>query len=355
MKWLIGFLRRRPRPTSCSGLRLGTLIGTSLPRLGHLDFWVCKRRQNGGGGEQRFSFNAVVSEAAIAAGFSNIGLRLHADIVLPYFVSLADAEQSKRWLPELIAGRSIAAIAMSEPGTGSDLANIRTTADPVDGGYVLNGSKCFITNGWNADLIIVIARTTDNDSDRRHGLTALVVERDADGFTRSQPYDKIGLPYSDTTDLFFDDVWVPSENRLGAENRAFDYLATNLPQERISISVGAVAMARAAVTAATTYAKERIVFEKPLSSFQNTRFVLADADSTTEACEHMLDRALICLDAGELQRGRCGTSKALLHREAIANCRQLFAGVRWLRLPKGVSNRTNVRGCSCYANLWRIK
>ena len=123
MKWLIGFLRRRPRPTSCSGLRLGTLIGSIFAKAGALGLLGLQAPAEwGGGGEQRFSFNAVVSEAAIAAGFSNIGLRLHADIVLPYFVSLADAEQSKRWLPELIAGRSIAAIAMSEPGTGSDLS-----------------------------------------------------------------------------------------------------------------------------------------------------------------------------------------------------------------------------------------
>jgi acyl-CoA dehydrogenase len=288
----------------------------------------------GGGGGPGFSYNAVVSEASVSAGFVNVGIRLHSDIVLPYFLGLATAEQSKRWLPALVNGRLISAIAMSEPGTGSDLSGIRTTARREGNGYVLNGSKAFITNGWNADLIVVVARTSSDERDQRRGLTALVAERGMEGFTRGQPYDKIGLRYSDTTDLFFSDVWVPEENRLGAEDQAFKYLTANLPQERVSISVGAVAMARAAVSAATAYAKDRTVFGKRLASFQNTRFVLAEADTETEACEHLLDRALLSLESGELTPADAARLKLFCterQSQIVDRCLQVFGGYGYLR------------------------
>lgn len=299
--------------------------------LGLLGFQVPV--EYGGSGLDTFTFNVVTSEAAVAAGFMNVGLRLQSDIIMPYFCALADDDQKERWLPGLCSGAQIAAIAMTEPNCGSDLAGIRTRAVKRDGVYELTGSKTFITNGVNADVVIVVART-GSDSDRRDGLTLLVVDKEMGGFSRGGKANKLGLKYSDTSELFFDCVQVPVGNRLGDEGEAFRYLSFNLPQERVSISVGAVAMTRAALDKTVEYVSSREVFGSRLSSFQNTKFELASVATELEAAEQLLDQAIAHLDAGNLTPPDAAKVKLFcteVQGRAVDRCLQLFGGHGYMR------------------------
>ncbi len=253
----------------------------------------------GGGGVDDFRYNAVISEvfAASGAGASGACITLHNDICLPYFLEYADDEQRKRWLPGLASGDLMTAIAMTEPGTGSDLAGIVTTAQRDGGDYVINGSKTFISNGINADLVIVVARTGD---DPHGGLTLFIVEDGMEGFERGRNLDKIGFHAQDTAELFFNDVKVPASNRLGDEGMAFGQLIMNLPQERFSMAVGAVAGAEAAFTLTLAYAKERMAFGRPIGSFQHNRFVLAEMKTEIDLGRVFVDRLLEEHVAGRL-------------------------------------------------------
>lgn len=253
----------------------------------------------GGGGVDDFRYNAVISEvfAASGAGASGACITLHNDICLPYFLEYADDEQRKRWLPGLASGDLMTAIAMTEPGTGSDLAGIVTTAQRDGGDYVINGSKTFISNGINADLVIVVARTGE---DPHGGLTLFIVEDGMEGFERGRNLDKIGFHAQDTAELFFNDVRVPESNRLGDEGMAFGQLIMNLPQERFSLAVGAVAGAEAAFTLSLAYAKERMAFGRPIGSFQHNRFVLAEMKTEIDLGRVFVDRLLEEHIAGRL-------------------------------------------------------
>jgi alkylation response protein AidB-like acyl-CoA dehydrogenase len=253
----------------------------------------------GGGGVDDFRYNAVISEvfAASGAGASGACITLHNDICLPYFLEYADDEQRKRWLPGLASGDLMTAIAMTEPGTGSDLAGIVTTAQRDGSDYVINGSKTFISNGINADLVIVVARTGE---DPHGGLTLFIVEDGMEGFERGRNLDKIGFHAQDTAELFFNDVKVPASNRLGDEGMAFGQLIMNLPQERFSLAVGAVAGAEAAFTLTLAYAKERMAFGRPIGSFQHNRFVLAEMKTEIDLGRVFVDRLLEEHIAGRL-------------------------------------------------------
>jgi alkylation response protein AidB-like acyl-CoA dehydrogenase len=245
----------------------------------------------GGGGVDDFRYNAVISEVLVGGGGGGSGLciTLHNDICLPYFLSYATVEQKRRWLPGLASGALMSAIAMTEPGTGSDLSGISTSARREGDAYVVNGAKTFITSGINADIVIVVARTSD---DPHAGLTLLVVEDGMEGFTRGRNLEKMGLHAQDTAELFFDDVVVPVGNRLGDEGAAFFQLVANLPQERFSIAVGAVAGAEAALGIALDYAKERRAFGRPIGSFQHNRFKLAEAKTEVDLGRVFVDRLL---------------------------------------------------------------
>jgi alkylation response protein AidB-like acyl-CoA dehydrogenase len=294
--------------------------------LGLLGFQVPE--EYGGAGLDTYTYNVVVSEAAASVHFAPTGLRLHTDVVLPYFLKFTDDDQKARWLPDLASGDLMAAIAMSEPGSGSDLAGISTKARRDGDSYVISGAKTFITSGLNADLVIVVART-DVSSNRRDGLTLLVVEDGMKGFSRGRKLNKLGLKYSDTAELFFDDVHVPVANRLGDEGQAFRYLASNLPQERLSISVGAVAMATTALNDTIEYARNRKIFEQPLSSFQNTKFVLAEVATEIEAAQQFLDRAVEELDDGELSPADAAKVKLFcteMQARAVDRCLQVYGG-----------------------------
>lgn len=287
----------------------------------------------GGTGLDDYRYNMVLQEESARALVTLGTVRTQLDVVLPYFLAYADEAQRRRWFPGLAAGRLLTAIAMTEPGTGSDLAGIRTTAVRDGDTYVLNGAKTFITGGLLADLVIVVARTSTDPDDRRAGLTLLVVEDGMPGFTRGRVLDKMGIKVQDTVELAFDDVRVPVANRLGEEGAAFRYLGHNLPQERMTVAVGSVAQARAALDTTVAYVKERQVFGRTVSSFQNTKFELAAVAADIEAGQAMLDRAVLSLVDGDLSGADAARVKLFcteMQARAVDRCLQLFGGYGYM-------------------------
>ena len=290
-------------------------------------------QEYGGGGTSDFRFNAIVGEefAAAGVGGAGLGITAHNDVVTPYFVGLSTEEQARRWLPGLADGSLIGALAMTEPGTGSDLKAIRTVAHKVSQGYELSGSKTFITNGINSDVVIVAARTGTGGQAGRFSL--LVVERGMAGFARGRKLDKIGLRSQDTAELHFDRVFVPETNLLGEEGRGLQYLMGNLAEERLSIAVGAVGYARTAANWALEYVKERRAFGKPIGSFQNTKFVLAEAFATVEATQSFIDRCIVALTENTLTESEAAMAKWLatdLQKQTVDRCLQLFGGYGYM-------------------------
>jgi long-chain-acyl-CoA dehydrogenase len=253
----------------------------------------------GGGGVGDFRYNAVINEVVTAQGVaaSATCITLHNDICLPYFLGACNDEQRHRWFPGLAGGDLMSAIAMTEPGTGSDLAGISTKAVRDGDHYLVNGSKTFISSGINADLVVTVTRTGE---DPHGGLTLLVIEDGMEGFERGRNLDKVGLHAQDTAELFFNDVAVPVANRLGEEGSGFIQLVTNLPQERLSMAVSSVAGAEAAFDLTLAYAKERQAFGRPIGRFQHNRFVLAELKTEIDVARVFVDRLLEEHVAGRL-------------------------------------------------------
>jgi alkylation response protein AidB-like acyl-CoA dehydrogenase len=289
--------------------------------------------QHGGGGVVDFRFNQVIAEELASAGIggAGLGLTLHNDVTTPYFLDVCNEEQAGRWLPGIADGTLITAIAMTEPGTGSDLAGIASTAIRDGDEYVLNGSKTFITNGINSDLIIVVAKT---DPTARHaGMSLLVVERGMPGFERGRNLDKIGMHSQDTSELFFNDVRVPVANRLGDEGAGFRYLTSNLAQERLSIAVTGLATARAALDWTVEYVQERTAFGKSIGSFQNTKFELAEVKTQVDIGQAYIDQCVLALNAGTLDAAEAAQAKYWctdLQKTAVDRCLQLFGGYGYM-------------------------
>ncbi len=261
----------------------------------------------GGPGIKDFRYNMVMAEEISRIGASGLGFPVHTDIIVPYISSLANDEQKRRWLPGLVDGSLISAIAMTEPGAGSDLQGIRTTAVDKGDHYVLNGSKTFISNGIHADLVIVVART--NPDAGHQGISLLVVERGMEGFERGRNLDKMGLKAQDTAELSFDNVIVPKANLLGEEGSGFVSLMVNLPQERISIAVIAVAAIEHVLDMCLTYAKEREAFGRPIGKFQNTRFVLAEMATEAHIARVFVNDCVLKLNAGEVDTSLAAMAK----------------------------------------------
>jgi alkylation response protein AidB-like acyl-CoA dehydrogenase len=245
----------------------------------------------GGNGVDDWRFNVVLNEESVRAGVGDAmaGPLLHSDVVLPYLMASATDEQRQRWLPGVASGERILAIAMTEPGTGSDLAGIKSRATRAGDGYVLNGAKTFITNGINADMVVVAARTSD---DKHGGLSLFVVEREMEGFERGKQIDKLGQHASDTSELFFNDVRVPAENMLGAEGSGFLQLVNRLVPERLTLAVGSIAGCEVAFGITLDYIKERKAFGRPIGSFQNSRFVMAELKTKIELTRCFVDRCI---------------------------------------------------------------
>lgn len=287
----------------------------------------------GGGGSHDFRFNSVIAEELAYAGIGGAGqgLTLHNDITTPYFTDICNDEQKARWLPGIASGDLITAIAMTEPGTGSDLAGIATTARRDGDRYILNGSKTFITNGINSDLVIVAAKT--DPSQRHAGMSLMVVERSMAGFERGRNLDKIGMHSQDTAELFFNDVDVPVANLIGEEGRAFHYLTSNLAQERLSIAISGVAVARACVGWTVDYVKERKAFGKSISQFQNTKFVLAEQRTEVDVAQAFVDQCILALNEGTLTAPQAAQAKywcTELQKRVADKCLQLFGGYGYM-------------------------
>ncbi|GAA3391971.1 acyl-CoA dehydrogenase family protein [Cryptosporangium minutisporangium] len=297
------------------------LLGTDVPE------------EYGGGGIKDFRYNAVLTEETIAVGASGVGFSLHNDVTAPYLVELATDEQKQRWLPGFCSGEIITAIAMTEPGAGSDLQGIATTARRDGTDFVLNGSKTFITNGIHADLVLVVART-DPDAKAAHGLSLIAVERGMPGFERGRNLDKIGMHAQDTAELFFDDVRVPASNLVGELNQGFFHLMTMLPQERLSIAVAAVAGARAVFDRTLEYAKERKAFGRPVGSFQHNRFVLAEIATELEFAETYVEKAILEHNEGRYTVVDAAMAKwwtTEMQKRVVDRCLQLHGGYGYMR------------------------
>ena len=287
----------------------------------------------GGGGISDFRYNVVLQEEAARALVTLSTVRTQLDVILPYFLHYANDEQRQRWFPGLAGGTLLTAIAMTEPGTGSDLAGMRTTAVRDGDDWILNGAKTFITGGSQADLVIVVARTATDVEDRRKGLTLLVVEGDMPGFTRGRELEKMGCKVQDTAELSFVDVRVPVANQLGIEGDAFGYLGNNLAQERLTIAVGSVSQARSALTAAIEYTKDRKAFGTPIASFQNTKFELAACSAQVEAAQAMVDRAIEEHVDGVLAGADAARVKLFcteMQANVVDRCLQLFGGYGYI-------------------------
>jgi len=314
--------------------KAGRLPRSFFERLGSLGLLgMAVPEEYGGGGQPDYRYNVVLQEEAARALVTLGTVRTQLDVVLPYFLAYADRKQRARWFPGLASGTLLTAIAMTEPGTGSDLAGIRTTAVRDGDAYVLNGAKTFITGGLLADLVIVVARTSHEPGDRRAGLTLLVVEDGMPGFTRGRELDKMGIKAQDTVELAFDDVRVPVANRLGEEGCAFGYLGHNLPQERMTVAVGSVAQTRAALGTTLAYVKERTVFGTAVASFQNTKFELAAVEAELEAAQAVVDRAVLELVDGRLSGADAAKVKLFcteVQARAVDRCLQLFGGYGYM-------------------------
>ncbi|OKH84665.1 acyl-CoA dehydrogenase [Mycobacterium sp. ST-F2] len=286
----------------------------------------------GGGGNPDFRYNVIVTEETAMGRHSGLGFPLQNDVIAPYLLELANEEQKQRWLPGFCNGELICAIAMTEPGTGSDLQGIKTRAVKDGDHYVLNGSKTFITNGIHADLVIVVAQTDPEKG--AQGFSLFVVERGMPGFERGRHLDKIGLDAQDTAELSFTDVKVPAENLLGVEGMGFVYLMQNLPQERISIAVMAAAAMEAVLESTLQYAKERKAFGKPIGSFQNSRFVLAELATEATAVRIMVDEFIrlhldrkLTIDQAAMAKWYSTEAQVRL----VDRCLQLHGGYGYMR------------------------
>ena len=293
------------------------LLGTAVPE------------EYGGGGVKDFRFNAVIVEEMMAADAfaSGMCITLHNDVVLPYFLELCTGQQKDRWYPGLASGELMSAIAMTEPGAGSDLAGIQTTAIKDGDVYVVKGSKTFITNGINSDLIVTAVKT--DPGERHAGISLMVIEDGMDGFTRGRNLEKIGLHAQDTAELFFDDVRVPAGNLLGEEGKGFLHLVHNLPQERLSLATGSIAHAQAAFGWTLDYIKERHAFGQPISSFQTVKHTMAEMRTELDIGQTYVDSQIVALNEGRLTAEEAAKAKwwvTELENRVISRCLQLFGG-----------------------------
>jgi alkylation response protein AidB-like acyl-CoA dehydrogenase len=287
----------------------------------------------GGGDTDDYHFAAIMAEEIGATGVigSANGITLHNDIVLPYFLGLANEEQRARFLPGMVTGEVIGALGITEPNTGSDVAGIRTTGLKKGGAFIVNGAKTFISNGINSDVVIVVCRT---DPEKGHrGISLLLVERGMKGFERGRNLDKLGMHAQDTAELFFSDVEVPAENLLGEEGNGFVYLMTNLAQERLGIAVGAVAVADAALHWTLDYTKERKAFGQSISQFQNSKFLLAELATEVQIAQVYVDRCVELHCEGKLSAEQAAAAKfwtTELQNKVVDRCLQLHGGYGYM-------------------------
>ncbi|MGB0238136.1 MAG: acyl-CoA dehydrogenase family protein [Cycloclasticus sp.] len=278
-----------------------------------------------------FRYNAIVDEEVSRLGLSGLGFALHSDIAVPYIIHYGSDEQKRTYLPKLVSGEMISAIAMTEPGTGSDLQGVQTTAIKDGSDYILNGSKTFITNGQLADIVIVVAKTEPELGGK--GTSLILLEEGTKGFTKGKNLKKVGMKAQDTSELFFDNVRVPQSNLLGEENKGFIYLMQDLPQERLSVAITGIAAAESILQQTIEYTKERKAFGQPIADFQNTQFKLAEMDTQLTAARVFVDRCLELLIEGKLDTVSASKAKLLcsdLQCRVMDECVQLHGGYGYM-------------------------
>ncbi|MGV9861758.1 acyl-CoA dehydrogenase family protein [Rhodococcus koreensis] len=291
----------------------------------------------GAGGDYRFRNILHEEFAKVFASSLSSSFSLQDDIAIPYLNEIGNEEQKQRWLPPMIAGETIGAIAMTEPGTGSDLQGIKTSAKQVDNGWVINGAKTFITSGINADLVVTVARTDPNGGP--NGFSLFVVEREMEGFSRGRKLDKVGMHAQDTAELIYQDVFVPNENVLGGIGGGFGQLKNMLPLERLSIATWAVALSEAILADTIRYTKDRTAFGQRIADFQNTQFELASMKAELDVARTYIDQAILSYNAGELTDVDAACAKlwcSELQNKVVDRCLQLHGGYGYmLEYPVG--------------------
>jgi acyl-CoA dehydrogenase len=336
-KTLRAFVEKEMVPHTDQWFQDGLVPRELYRKLGELGYFGIEiPEEYGGAGLETLKYTAIFAEELIGAGTAVGGGSVHVELCLPYLKAYATEEQKRRWFPGFITGETMFAIAMTEPGAGSDLAGMKTTARlSEDGGhYVLNGAKTFITGGVQADRVIVCARTSAAaEGDRRHGISLFVVDATLPGYSVGRKLDKIGMRSSDTAELSFVDVPVPAEDLLGEQDLGFMYLGHNLPRERLGIAVAAYVQARTAVKLAQNYTLERQVFGTPVAKFQNTKFELATCKASVDAMEAVVDRAIEAYDADLLSPAEAASVKLFCTETAstvIDRCLQLHGGYGYM-------------------------
>jgi len=284
----------------------------------------------GGAGIDDFRFEQIIIEENMRHGDIGFYINLHNDLVAPYFAKLGTEEQKARWMPGIVSGEKILAVAMTEPSTGSDLAGMKSRAEDKGDHWLLNGAKTYISNGILADLVVVAARTDPNS---RHGLGLFVVERGMEGFERGRKLAKMGMKAQDTAELFFNDVKVPKENLLGEAGQGFKYLARFLAQERLVAAIGFMATAQTAFDLTLDFVKERKAFGRPIGTFQNTRFKMASMRAELDMAQTYVDQCVLLLNAGALTAEDASAAKLLaseLEGRVMDECVQLHGGAGYM-------------------------
>lgn len=328
---LIKFLENEVAPHHEHWEKQGQVDRAIWLKAGEQGFLCPQVPEEYGGVGVDFRYNAIVDEEIYSSGYTGLGWGLHSDIVVPYILDYGSEAQKQRYLPAMVTGELITAIAMTEPGTGSDLQNIKTTAIRQGDHYVINGSKTFITNGQLADMVIVVAKT--NPSAGAKGTSLFLVDASTKGFSRGKNLEKIGMKAQDTSELFFQDMKVPVDALLGEEGAGFKYLMECLPQERLNVALNAVASCEGLLDKTIAYVHERTAFGKSIATFQNTQFKLAELETETLSARVFIDRCLELHLEGKLDATLAARIKLLstdLNSKVADECLQLFGGYGYM-------------------------
>lgn len=327
------FLEKEAYPYYNDWEKAGIIPRSLWEKMGKNGFLCPMVEEEYGGAGADFGYSVVMNEELEKVGSSLVGIGLHNDIVIPYITTYGTEEQKKRWLPKCVSGKYITAIAMTEPGAGSDLAGIRTTAKRDGDFYIVNGEKTFITNGIHADLVVVVCKTDTNVKPAHKGMSLLVLERGMTGFTRGKKLEKVGLHSQDTAELIFEDVKVPASNLLGEEGKGFYYLMEKLQQERLIVAIAAKAAAEVMLDITVKYVKERKAFGKSISDFQTVQFQLAEMYTEIEIGRTFVDECIRAHMSGENIVTKVSMAKYWLTdmaKKVATQCMQLHGGYGYM-------------------------
>ncbi len=327
------FLQKEAVPNYDSWEKARIIPISFWKKLGEMGFLCPQVDDDFGGLGLDFSFGVIISEELERVGTSLVGVSLHNDIAVPYIDSYGSSEQKKRWLPGCASAAIITGIAMTEPGTGSDLANVQTTAVRDGDHYVVNGQKTFITNGINGNLFVVVVKTDLHTEPKHRGISLLVVEEGTPGFTKGRKLDKVGLHAQDTAELYFADCRVPVGNLLGEEGKGFGYLMAKLQQERLVVAIAAQIASEDMLETTINYVKSRQAFGKPVSSFQNTQFKIAEMATKIELGKAFLESLIEDHIAGKDVVTKVSMAKYWLTetaQEISTECMRLHGGYGYM-------------------------